>query len=165
MKKLILVRHAKSDWGTDGLKDIDRPLSERGYNDAYHLSEWFFKNYSVPQKIISSDATRALSTATIFARNILYPTSQIFIVPQVYESTSSILKQVIAEIENTVNEVMLFGHNPGITNLVNELAQEMFFDNIPTCGIVCLEFDVTKWADVPTTKARKVFSQFPKEFK
>ena len=165
MKKLILIRHAKSDWGGEGLKDIDRPLNDRGYDDAYRLSEWFFKNQDVPQQFISSDATRALSTANIFARNLMYPTNQISIVPQVYESSAEVLKNVITEIDNKLDYVVLFGHNPGITNLVNELAQEIFYDNIPTCGIVCLEFDVKTWKEVPTKKAKKVFNQFPKEFK
>lgn len=165
MKTLVLVRHAKSDWGGEGLKDIDRPLNERGYDDAYRLSEWFFKNHHVPQKFISSDATRAFSTAAIFARNLAYPANDILIDPQIYESTSEILKKVIANIDNSFDYVALFGHNPGITNLVNDLTQELFFDNIPTCGIVCLEFDVKDWKDIATKKAKKVFNQFPKEFK
>jgi len=165
MKKVVLVRHAKSDWGGEGLKDIDRPLNERGYDDAYRLSEWFFETHTVPQKFISSDATRALSTANIFARNLIYPTNEISIQPQVYESTAEVLKNVITDIDNKLDYVVLFGHNPGITNLVNELGQELFFDNIPTCGIVCLEFDVKTWKEVPAKKAKKVFHQFPKEFK
>ncbi len=165
MKKIIFVLHAKSDWGTEGLKDIDRPLNERGYDDAYRLSEWFFKNHDVPQKFISSDATRALSTATIFARNLMYPTNQISILPEVYESTDETLKNVISNIDNELDYVVLSGHNPGITNLVNELAQQIFFDNIPTCGMVCLEFDAKTWKEVTIKKAKKIFNQFPKEFK
>lgn len=68
MKELILVRHAKSDWGSEVLKDIDRPLNERGYRDAYFMSNWFVKEKAKPQVIVSSSATRALSTAMIFAR-------------------------------------------------------------------------------------------------
>lgn len=165
MKQLIVVRHAKSDWGNEGLKDIDRPLNERGYTDAYALSEWFFENHDVPKLFISSDATRALSTAFIFARNLNYETTQVKIIPQIYESNVATLKSVIASIDDSCGSVFLFGHNPGITTLVNELNNELFFDNIPTCGIVSIEFNTNSWKDVSASNGKIGFQKFPKEFK
>lgn len=165
MKQLIIVRHAKSDWGSEGLKDIDRPLNERGYMDANAMSEWFFAKHEVPKKFITSDATRALSTAFLFARAMDFPTAEIVIEPKIYESDTNTLKQVIASIDNSLEYVILFGHNPGLTNLVNELASDLFFDNIPTCGMVSLMFDVKNWKDVVTGKGKVTFHQFPKEFK
>lgn len=165
MKQLILVRHAKSDWGDEGLKDIDRPLSPRGNADAYTMSEWFGKKYAVPHTIISSDATRALSTAMMFARAINFPTNNITVLQQVYESSAKTLKEVVAQIDNTHQSAMIFCHNPGVTNLVNELTDDLFFDDLPTCAIVALEFDAKNWKDVATKKGKILFNQFPKEFK
>ena len=56
MKELTLIRHAKSDWGNESLKDIDRHLNERGYDDAYTLSDWYFNNHESPEIILSSPA-------------------------------------------------------------------------------------------------------------
>jgi phosphohistidine phosphatase len=165
MKKLIFIRHAKSDWGNESLKDIDRPLNERGYGDAYLQSEWFFSNHDVPQLFVSSDATRALSTCLIFARNLNHPTAEIKIVPQVYEASAQDLKSVIAAFSNDFSYVVVFGHNPGFTNTVNELTDDLFFENIPTCGIVALEFNIHSWKDVVSSKGKVSFHRFPKEFK
>ena len=174
MKILYLVRHAKSDWGDESLKDIDRPLSERGYKAAYEMSEWFVKKYAIPNVLISSDATRALSTAMIFARTMNYPTNELSVLQHVYESTPKTLMDVIHQIDNKNESAMIFCHNPGVTNLANELS-EMFFDNLPTCALVAFEFDVKSWKDVAPKKARPdedpfgrgklLFYQFPKEFK
>ena len=164
MKQLILVRHAKSEWGEEWLKDIDRPLSERGYRDAYTLSEWFFNKHEVPKKLISSDATRALSTAFVFARNLNYPTKEIIIEPKIYECTEKTLKDIISKIDNTIEYVMVFGHNPSITNLVNELNDGLDFDNIPTCGIISMMFEMKNWKDINTKKGKINIQQFPKEF-
>lgn len=163
MKKLTLVRHAKSDWGTDFLKDIDRPLNERGYRDAYFMSEWYKKNKSLPQLILSSSATRALSTALIFSR-ALDETLPLNINDSLYESSVTNAKSVIAGIDNKYSHVMLFGHNPFITDLANELSSELYFENIPTCGIVEFELSCNKWDQFENNSIKQLFHQFPKQF-
>ncbi len=163
MKKLTLVRHAKSDWGTDFLKDIDRPLNERGYRDAYFMSEWYKKNKSLPQLMLSSSATRALSTALIFWRAI-DETLPLIINDSLYESSVTNVKAVISGIDNKYSHVMLFGHNPFITDLANELCSELFFENIPTCGVVEFELNSTYWNDFEKNKIKQLFHQFPKQF-
>ncbi len=164
MKQLYLVRHAKSDWGDDSLRDIDRPLNARGYSAAYLMSEWFIKKYKAPESFICSDAIRALSTAMIFARNMEYPTNDITVLPQVYESTAKTLRDVINQIEDRYQSAVIFCHNPGITNLANELG-DLFFDDLPTCALVALEFGINSWKDAGKDKGKVLFYQFPKEFK
>ncbi|MDZ4665796.1 MAG: histidine phosphatase family protein [Bacteroidota bacterium] len=165
MKQLIFVRHAKSDWGDEGLKDIDRPLSPRGNADAYTMSEWYSKKHDVPNTIISSDATRALSTAMVFARTMNFPTNDITVLQHLYESTAKTLKDVVIQIDNNHQSAMIFCHNPSVTNLVNELTDDLFFDEIPTCAIVAVEFDVNTWKELTNKKGKILFNQFPKEFK
>lgn len=165
MKQLIIVRHAKSDWGDETLKDIDRPLNERGYSDAYLLSNWFYTHHELPNLIVSSDATRALSTAMIFTRALGIPSERMLIESKIYESTADTLKKVIKGFDDAANCVMLFGHNPGITNLVNEFSNDLFFDNIPTCGMISFQFDIKSWSDIGAKKGQVMFQQFPKEYK
>jgi phosphohistidine phosphatase len=165
MKQITFVRHAKSDWGNEFLKDIDRPLNEQGYSDAYFLSEWFRKNKSLPDLIISSTATRAFNTALIFSRTFDFDMRCFGLEKEIYESTSERLNAIIKELDDDKNSLMLFGHNPAITNICNELGEDLFFDNVPTCGIVSLTFNISSWKTLALKTGILDFYQFPKDFK
>lgn len=165
MKQLIFVRHAKSDWGNDYLKDIDRYLADRGYSDAYLLSDWFNKNQSVPDMIIASTATRALSTALIFAREMDFNMDCFQLEKEIYEGSVATLFSIIKEQDDSKNTIMLFGHNPGFTNICNDLTNDMYFDNVPTCGIVSFTFNIKKWSDLEEKKGTLNFYHYPKDFK
>lgn len=166
MKTLVLVRHAKSDWGNETLRDVDRHLNDRGYADAYFMSDWYKKNMQIPDLMVSSPATRALNTAFIFARNFGFGESKVRIEDSVYESTTQNCIKIISQLDNNNSCVMLFGHNPCMTNLANELNKDLMFDNIPTCGFVCIEFDIKIWRDILRMKEGKLVNyKFPKSFK
>jgi len=165
MKELIVVRHAKSDWGTEFLKDIDRPLNERGYSDAYFMSEWFTKHKILPDQIISSPATRALNTALIFARAGEFNMKNFRLEPNLYESSADALLDIARTADNEANSVMLFCHNPAITNFCNDIVKDFFIDNVPTCGIIGIKFSAKKWSEIGSTKGELSFYQFPKDFK
>lgn len=165
MKQLIFTRHAKSDWGNELLKDIDRPLNEQGYADAYFLSDWFLKNKKLPDLIIASTATRALNTALIYARTFDMDMNCFRLEKEIYESSVESLIAIIREQDEVKERLMLFGHNPSITNICNQLAPDLFFDNIPTCGMVALTFDVRSWSEIAAGKGKLDFYQFPKEFR
>ena len=141
MKQLFLIRHAKSDWTNSELKDIERYLSERGYNNANMMSKKF--KYS-PDLIITSPAIREMSTALIFARNLNYHANSICIKQELYEATIKDYLQVITNIDNNHNTVLLFAHNPTISDLAQHLTQALTME-IPTCGIVGIKFDLTDW--------------------
>jgi phosphohistidine phosphatase len=164
MKEIIFVRHAKSDWGNEQLKDIDRPLSERGFLDAYALSEWYATEQAVPDLMITSIAARAINTALIFARRLKHTMEQFVVEESFYESTADNILAVIRKQKSSVDRLMLFGHNPGFTNICNEMS-DIFFDNVPTCGIVSYRFDIKKWSDLVPKKGELNYYQFPKEFK
>lgn len=165
MKELILVRHAKSDWGNETLQDIDRHLNERGYEDAYLLSKWYGKNKTLPDLIMSSTATRALNTALIFARALELNMTNFILEKDIYESKAATLLSIIKKQADAKNTIMLFGHNPGVTDLFNELSKDIYFDNIPTCGIVSLGFKTNSWKDISVENSKLNFQQFPKEYK
>ncbi len=166
MKKLILSRHAKSDWGNEGLKDVDRPLAARGYEDAYRMADWFKQNNPLPDVIVSSIAIRAFNTALIFSRHFAMKENAIRMEEKIYESNVANWLKVISNFDNKFNTVMLFGHNPTMTNLLNELQTELLFDNVPTCGMVLLGLDINEWKDISHKKEAKLLSyKFPKSFK
>lgn len=164
-KQLIFIRHAKSDYGDDFLKDIDRNLSPRGYSNAYYASEWYAKMHAKPDVILSSTATRALSTALIFARALNFDMNNFVLQEKIYEAPASRLISIITNLDNSKNSAMLFGHNPGFTNACNELSDDMFFENIPTCGIVSLKFEIKNWNELSSQTGKLDFYQFPKDFK
>lgn len=165
MMELILIRHAKSDWGNEYLKDIDRHLSERGYSDAYALSAWYLKEQPLPNLILTSTATRALNTALIFARTLEFNMTDFVIEQTIYESTATNLLALIQQQSNKKKSIMLFGHNPGITNLFNTLCTDEFFENIPTCGIVKINFEANSWHEISNQNSKFSFCQFPKNYK
>ena len=164
MKTLYIVRHSKSDWGSEALKDIDRHLNPKGYADAYFMSNNFIQNHPIPDLLVSSPAIRAMSTALIFARNFNYPERAITIKASIYEANTEDLIKCIAEFDDSKNNIMLFGHNPGLTNLFTQIS-DSFIDNIPTSGIIGITFEVKTWKDITRVEGKTLFTNFPKEFK
>jgi phosphohistidine phosphatase len=164
MMQLTLIRHAKSDWENEALNDIDRHLNARGYDNAYTLSEWYVNNQIKPDLIISSSATRALSTALIFARTLNYNITDLIIEPEIYESTSNIILSVINRQNNLKKSILLFGHNPSLTNFSNEICNNLFLDNIPTCGIISINFETDSWKNISPQNSSLNFHKFPKEY-
>jgi phosphohistidine phosphatase len=166
MKKLIFVRHAKSDWGNESLKDIDRHLNDRGYDDAYLMAKWLGENIGIPDLLMSSPATRAISTAFIFARHLGVPESKVKIAEGIYESTSAELLGVISQSDNAHSVVCIFGHNPTLTTLANELNKDLAFDNLPTCGVIAIELNINSWKEIQKAEEGKLLIyKFPKSFK
>ena len=140
-------------------------MNDRGYEDAYLLSNWYFKNHASPDRILASTATRALNTALIFARALEFNMANFMLEENIYESTVPKLLSIIKKQDDSKKTIMLFGHNPGITNLCNELCKDVYFDNIPTCGIVSLNFETNSWKKIAGDNSKINFQQFPKEYK
>ncbi len=166
MKELVLVRHAKSDWANENIQDIDRPLSDRGYSDAYTLSKWFKEEMGLPDAIVSSPATRALNTAFIFARTFQINEKDVLVESSLYESDVASYFKAISQTDKKINRLMLFGHNPMMTELVNDINKNLFFDNVPTCGIIKVGFEFSDWKEIINKQEGKLLiSKFPKSFK
>ena len=132
MKTLYLIRHAKSDRSLAEISDIDRPLNERGYADAHKMSLIFKNKNIIPDIIISSPAIRALSTALIFCRTLKLDPKTIEINQQLYDTSVKEYLRCITQTDNKFKTVFLFGHNPTITNMANELTNACS-EEIPTC--------------------------------
>ncbi|MCR4031326.1 MULTISPECIES: SixA phosphatase family protein [Flavobacterium] len=161
MKNLILIRHAKSSWEAP-LKDFDRPLMKRGILDAHDvslkISEYLPKTFI----IWSSTAARATETALIFAQNLSYPLESIVFRDDLYTFDERQLEKVIKSCDNSLESVILFGHNEAITNFVNKFG-DVFIDNVPTSGFVSLQFEADSWNTIDKGKTHKTI--FPKDLK
>lgn len=161
MKTLYLVRHAKSSWKQPELSDFKRPLNKRGKNDAPFMGKLLSDKGVNPGLVITSPAKRAATTAKIIASEINYPKGKIIFDENIYEATGRELLEIISGTEENYNSVMLFGHNPGLTVLQNNLSDH-FIDNIPTCGVVALKFK-TSWKEIELNSAGFMFFEYPKK--
>lgn len=146
-KILHIVRHAKSSWDYENIADIDRPLESKGILKAYKVSNKLKHENLKPQFMISSPANRALHTAIIFARVLDVPLKQLSVNPLLYDSCINDLMKLIAQTGDDVNSIMIFGHNPGFTSIVNHLAKTRI-ENLPTSGVVTLIFETGTWKSI-----------------
>jgi len=163
MKTLYLVRHAKSDWADDGLADIDRPLNKRGYRDAHTMSALMKEKKLLPQLIITSPAIRAISTALIFCRNLKLDYSTIVIDESLYGTDVKHYIDSVSQIDNKYKSIMLFGHNPIISDFANSLTSP-FMESLPTCGIAGIRKsgDSEDWKSFLSKKGELILYDFPK---
>ncbi len=163
MKRLYLIRHAKSSWKHQDLDDFDRPLNNRGKRDAPNMGKRLKEQNAAPDLLLSSPANRALTTAETIAGEIGYPIENIEADEDIYLAGVTTLLTVIKNITNDHHTVFLFGHNPGFTELANALAN-IRIDNVPTCGIVCIDFEIASWKQVGVGKGTLVSFEYPKQF-
>jgi phosphohistidine phosphatase len=161
MKTLTLLRHAKSSWDEPGLADHDRPLNNRGEHDVPRMASRLADAGIRPSLILSSPALRAWTTAKLVAREIGYPIEFLQREPNLYLASAKTLIDVIGRQEKRFNNVVLVGHNPGLTDLAQHLVPGVT-DNIPTCGLVSVFIDADEWDIRARDKVRLNVFDFPK---
>ena len=161
MKELILVRHAKSSWKDPTLRDHERPLNKRGKRDAPEMGERLARSGCEPDLIVSSSAVRALDTARSVAGKLGYSRERIVVEERLFHASVAELLQVIRSVDDSVNSLMLFGHNPGLTDLANHLGPREIF-NMPTCAVLHLKFQVDGWSAVGDVPGEEVRYDYPK---
>ena len=163
MKKLYLIRHAKSSWKSDAPNDFERPLAKRGKREAPLMAKVLEAKGVFPDMILSSLAKRAKKTAKIFAERLGYPTSGISYRPEIYEAMADDLLRLIKSTDDRIDRLFLVGHNPGLTELANQLTP-VHIDNLPTSGIFAVEFDVDSWSEITPHSGEMLFFEFPKKY-
>ena len=144
MKTLTILRHAKSSSAEANLDDHDRPLTEPGENDALIMGDRIKAAGIRPSLIISSSALRAWQTARIVAKQLSYPIEFLYRESDLYHAEINRLFDLIAAQDEGFNNIMVVGHNPGLTNLSNELVPEVT-SNIPTAGFVSVLLETDSW--------------------
>ncbi len=159
-KTLILVRHAKSDWDSAVATDQERTLNKRGLHDAPMMGRRMADAGIRPDLIISSSATRAWTTAQLIATEISYNRDKINIRSEIYDAGLHDLTTIVHGLDSSLQQVMLVGHNPAITTLVNWLSDSSI-TNIPTCGIATLQI-AASWEDSTQAAAELIQYDYPK---
>ena len=143
MKTLILCRHAKSDW-PDGVPDSKRPLKERGIKDAHRQGKFLKERKVEVDQLFSSHAQRALETAKIIADELAFERA-ILQEPSIYHEGAGNLLSFVQDLPDSLDSVMIFGHNPTLEQVVQFLAQTDRTIGMPTCALACFEFGISSW--------------------
>ncbi|WP_028079180.1 SixA phosphatase family protein [Solimonas soli] len=164
MRQLTVVRHAKSSWDDPGLSDFERPLNDRGQRDAPRMAVWTRQAVGVPDAIVSSPALRALTTARLFAVTLGIDVDHLLIQNRVYEASLPTLLRMVRGFDDRYRHIMLFGHNPGLSELVHALAR-CPFDQLPTCAVVQIEFGIKQWSEAAEHDGHLLRYQFPKQLR
>ncbi|MEI6576203.1 MAG: histidine phosphatase family protein [Bacteroidota bacterium] len=161
MKRLYLVRHAKSDWSQPGQKDEDRKLLGKGIKRTERVVE-FLKQHNVsPDLIISSPAARALATAMLLADGLGYPATKIEQEVKIYSGDSDDILDFVFETSDAIESLMIVGHNPTFTNLANRFLEEML-EWMPTSCVVSIHFETENWQEIRKCKREIAFVISPK---
>jgi len=165
MKRLFLVRHAKTEVIRYDITDFQRNLKDRGINDSNLIANKLLLKKAVPDLLLSSTANRAIQTANLFAKVLNYPLENIVKMDELYDgfTTHEFLGMLDQHGKN--NEcIMVVGHNPSIEYLAFNLSEE-FYEYVPTCTVIGVEFDVDNWKDIDARTGKISLYEFPKKYK
>lgn len=159
MKQLIVVRHAKSSWEF-GFDDRKRPLAEKGISNCKKIGKRVKKYLPENLMIWSSPAVRAAQTAFLFCEHADLDSNKIIFKEDLYTFNESQLEKEIKKCENSVQNLILFGHNDAITNFVNKFGDK-YIENVPTSGFLLLQFEEDHWENI--NRGRIIKAVFPKD--
>ncbi len=161
LRRVTLLRHAKSSWDTPGHADHDRPLNKRGKRDAPIMGKRLLERGARPSLILSSTAKRARETAKLVAAEINYPREFIQSEAALYLATPEKILSVIATQDDNFHDLLVIGHNPGMTELAAQLSGRPI-GNLPTAGVVCVEFKLNDWSELGSKKGNLLYFDYPK---
>ena len=145
-----------------GQADFDRPLNDRGKRDAPDMAERLKAKRIPIDKFVTSTAKRARKTAEAFAEVYEAPSGNIVYIDKLYHAPAEVFYDVLSDFDTSKDTVAIFAHNPGITDFVNTLIEDVYLDNMPTCGVFVVDADVKCWADFRKAKKRLVHFDYPK---
>ncbi len=160
-KTLYLVRHAKSSWSDPSLSDRDRPLNKRGRRTAPDMGSRLALKGHQPDLIISSPAKRALMTAGIIAKELDYDKSEILTDESMYFSGDRGMLKMLEGVDDRYQRVMIVGHNPAMTSLMNSLVETSVY-NMPTCAIAVIGYNMASWSALRSADGNLLDYDFPK---
>ena len=162
MKKLFIIRHAKSDWGDFTLPDFERPLNERGKADAPVMAKRLLSKKIKIDAFISSPARRAKKTCKLFCKEFHIDDNEIIFIEKLYNAQVEIFFETILSLDNKYEQVAIFAHNPGVTDFANRLCKNVHIDEMPTCSIFAVEADITDWKKFKQSEKSFLFFDYPK---
>lgn len=159
MKKLILLRHAKSSWSDPDLDDHDRPLNARGRAAAPVIGQWMAHRRHLPDFVLSSSARRNRQTVKRL-RKTLCALPEAVIDPALYHASPDAMRERLAQLDDSVDTALLVGHQPGLSSLVRQLSNghvrpgcNRAFEHFPTAAAAVLELPIESWSELEPHKA------------
>lgn len=161
MKTITLIRHGKSSWKDLKLQDLDRPLNQRGYRNSVTMGERLRLKELIPTAMHCSPAVRATETAMLVAETIELPKDSIQITPSLYTFNYEDLLGWMKSLKQGDDDLSIVCHNPAITDLVNFLALSNL-EKIPTCGVVVLQLNISRWDGLGAGVAEISYYDYPK---
>ena len=153
-KKIFFLRHAKSSWDLN-VSDINRPLNQRGVDDIIKIGKKFNNFFKSVELIITSPAVRATSTCLIFSSSINFTYDKIKINNKLYTFNVDEIIKFVYNLNDSINEVILVGHNPAFTSAANFFSNEEII-HMPTSSIVSISFNENKWSRVKKGKSFQI---------
>jgi phosphohistidine phosphatase len=163
-RRLTLVRHAKADWSLPGQQDWDRVLNKRGQQDAPEMARRLRSRKLKPDLILTSPAVRALTTASVMARELRVPAEQIAADERLYLADPAVIVQVVRELGGDAGHVMVVAHNPGITECANRLSAGEHIDNMPTSAVFTARFRLADWSRLDWESGLEAEFDYPRNF-
>jgi phosphohistidine phosphatase len=161
MKTLLILRHAKSDWGEGNLPDHDRPLNKRGKADAPRMGALIREQGIVPDLILSSTARRAHHTAELVAEACGYE-GEVLTSREMYLAHAEGYLEAIRAVADNEATVMIVGHNPGMEDLVSALTRESV--TMTTGNLARIALPIEKWRELREGTSGKLVNLWrPKE--
>ena len=165
MKKLCLIRHAKSSWDSPTLLDFERSLNDRGYHDAHLMGKILKEKAIYPDMILSSPAKRAKESINIISHELGIDSNKITFDERLYDSNISKYFYTIYEcVKDDIDTLFLVAHNPTITEFAN-IIDPTFREPFKTTSIVCIDLQIESWQKLSNNRGRVKFHIYPKMFK
>lgn len=158
MKQIIFMRHAKSSWSNSSLNDHSRPLNKRGIRNAPLMAQRLVEFNILPEHAYVSDSTRTRETWDL-VRDIIPINFSLH--ADLYLPSSSNIVRFIRQSPNTYSNILIITHNPGITEVVEQLSNARI-DNIPTAGICCITFDTNDFKEILNVNSSMEYFSYPK---
>lgn len=164
MKTILIIRHAKSGHDNYDLKDIDRPLAERGFSDAAIMGKWLQTKGMLPGIILTSPALRARTTCDIIAKAVNFDTADVLVESELYFGDVPNIINIVRSCDNGMDIAFLFGHNPTFSILSHTLCPD-FDADMPTTGIVAMQFITDDWKAVRSGDGHLLWFEYPKKYR
>ncbi|MEM8790632.1 MAG: histidine phosphatase family protein [Pseudomonadota bacterium] len=171
MKKVILLRHAKSSWSDPTVEDHDRPLNKRGKAAAPVIAQWLAHRKHLPDTVLCSSAKRTRQTVKRM-KEILPDLPSPEVDKSLYHAPPDDMRNRLSSLPKDCDTVLLVGHQPGIGALTRKLSADVVrprcaraFEHFPTGAAAVLEFDIKNWSELDYKSARFVDFAVPRELK
>lgn len=163
MKRLVLIRHAKSSWANPLQSDFDRPLNERGEHDAPAMGTRLKAAGISPDLIIASTAKRAAQTAKHIAKATGYEPEKIEWHEELYHCVPAVFEEVIEQADESIHTLFIVAHNPGISDFAAQLDERRQIRHMPTCAVAGFELGAARWSDFVQGTKKTILFDTPKK--